>query len=78
MKSSFRNAYYNSLNLAKKIALSPSHFHPSKHRCLQVLIDKSCEIAITTVKEFIQEYNFAEVGICAFLAKGICRFMKRH
>ena|SRR3989338_1310223 len=61
-----RNAYYNSLNLAKENGIKSVSFPSISTGVYRFPIDKAAKIAITTVKEFIQEYNFAEVRFVLF------------
>ena len=61
-----RNAYYNSLNLAKENGIKSVSFQSISTGVYRFPIDKAAKIAITTVKEFIQEYNFAEVRFVLF------------
>lgn len=61
-----RNAYYNSLNLAKENSIKSISFPSISTGVYRFPIDKAAKIAITTVKEFIQEYNFAEVRFVLF------------
>ncbi|MEK6764620.1 MAG: O-acetyl-ADP-ribose deacetylase [Planctomycetota bacterium] len=61
-----RNAYYNSLNLAKENSIKSISFPSISTGVYRFPIVKAAKIAITTVKEFIQEYNFAEVRFVLF------------
>lgn len=61
-----RNAYYNSLNLAKENSIKSISFPSISTGVYRFPIDKAAKIAITTVKEFIQKYNFAEVRFVLF------------
>ena len=61
-----RNAYYNSLNLAKENGINSISFPSISTGVYRFPIDKAARIALTTVKEFIQEYNFAEVRFVLF------------
>ena len=66
-----RNAYYNSLNLAKKNGIKSISFPSISTGVYRFPIDKAAGIALTTVKEFIQEYNFAEVRFVLFSEKDL-------
>ena len=61
-----RNAYYNSLNLAKENGIKSISFPSISTGVYRFPIDKAARIALTTVIEFIQEYNFAEVRFVLF------------
>ena len=61
-----RNAYYNSLNLAKKNGIKSVSFPSISTGVYRFPIDKAARIALTTVKEFIQEYNFEEIRFVLF------------
>jgi len=60
------NAYYNSLNLAKKNNIKSISFPSISTGVYQFPIDKAARIALTTVKEFILEHNFVEVRFVLF------------
>jgi O-acetyl-ADP-ribose deacetylase (regulator of RNase III) len=66
-----RNAYYNSLNLAKKNGIKSISFPSISTGVYRFPIDKAARIALTTVKEFIQEYNFVEVRFVLFSEKDL-------
>ena len=66
-----RNAYYNSLNLAKKNGIKSISFPSISTGVYRFPIDKAAGIALTTVKEFIQEYNFVEVRFVLFSEKDL-------
>jgi O-acetyl-ADP-ribose deacetylase (regulator of RNase III) len=66
-----RNAYYNSLNLAKENGIKSISFPSISTGVYRFPIDKAVRIALTTVKEFIQEYNFAEVRFVLFSEKDL-------
>jgi O-acetyl-ADP-ribose deacetylase (regulator of RNase III) len=66
-----RNAYYNSLNLAKENGIKSISFPSISTGVYRFPIDKAARIALTTVKEFIQEYNFAEVRFVLFSEKDL-------
>ena len=61
-----RNAYYNSLNLAKRNNIKSVSFPSISTGVYRFPIDKAARIALATVKEFILEYNFAEVRFVLF------------
>lgn len=60
------NAYYNSLNLAKKKGLKSVSFPSISTGVYRFPIDKAARIALTTVKRFLQEYNFEEIRFVLF------------
>ena len=66
-----RNAYYNSLNLAKKNGIKSISFPSISTGVYRFPIDNAAKIALTTVKEFIQEYNFVEVRFVLFSEKDL-------
>ena len=66
-----RNAYCNSLNLAKKNGIKSISFPSISTGVYRFPIDKAARIALATVKEFIQEYNFAEVRFVLFSKKDL-------
>ena len=66
-----RNAYYNSLNLAKKNGIKSISFPSISTGVYRFPIDKAAGVALTTVKEFIQEYNFVEVRFVLFSEKDL-------
>lgn len=66
-----RNAYYNSLNLAKKNGIKSISFPSISTGVYRFPIDKAARIALTTVKEFIQEYTFVEVRFVLFSEKDL-------
>ncbi|MHC4320885.1 MAG: O-acetyl-ADP-ribose deacetylase [Planctomycetota bacterium] len=66
-----RNAYYNSLNLAKENGIKSISFPSISTGVYRFPIDKAARIALTTVREFIQEYNFAEVRFVLFSEKDL-------
>ncbi len=61
-----RNAYYNSLNLAKKSNIKSISFPSISTGVYRFPIDKAARIALSTVKEFLQEYNFEDVRFVLF------------
>lgn len=66
-----RNAYYNSLNLAKENGIKSISFPSISTGVYRFPIDKAARIALTTVKEFIQKYNFVEVRFVLFSEKDL-------
>ncbi len=64
-----RNAYYNSLNLAKENGIKSISFPSISTGVYRFPKDKAVKIALTTVREFIQEYNFEEVRFVLFSEK---------
>ncbi len=66
-----RNAYYNSLNLAKENGIKSISFPSISTGVYRFPIDKAARIALTTVKEFIQEYSFVEVRFVLFSEKDL-------
>jgi len=66
-----RNAYYNSLNLAKKNGIKSISFPSISTGVYRFPIDKAARIALTTAKEFIQVYNFIEVRFVLFSEKDL-------
>jgi len=65
------NAYYNSLNLAKKNGIKSISFPSISTGVYRFPIDKAARIALTTVKEFIQGYHFVEVRFVLFSEKDL-------
>ncbi len=65
-KQLLRNAYYNSLNLAKKNGIKSVSFPSISTGVYRFPIDKAARIALITVKEFLQEYNFEEIRFVLF------------
>ncbi|MGR3303910.1 MAG: O-acetyl-ADP-ribose deacetylase [Candidatus Scalindua sp.] len=61
-----RNAYYNSLNLAKENGIKSISFPSISTGVYRFPIDKAAKIALTTVKEFIKKHNFEEVRFVLF------------
>jgi O-acetyl-ADP-ribose deacetylase (regulator of RNase III) len=66
-----RNAYYNSLNLAKKNGIKSISFPSISTGVYRFPIDKAARIALATVRDFIQEYNFVEVRFVLFSEKDL-------
>jgi len=61
-----RNAYYNSLNLAKENGIKSISFPSISTGVYRFPIDKAARIALTTVKEFIREHSIEEVRFVLF------------
>ncbi len=61
-----RNAYYNSLDLAREKGIKSVSFPSISTGVYRFPIDKASRIAINTVKEFVQEHNFVEVRFVLF------------
>ncbi len=61
-----RNAYYNSLNLAKEKGIKSVSFPSISTGVYRFPIDKASRIALNTVKEFLQKHNFVEVRFVLF------------
>ncbi len=61
-----RNAYYNSLNLAREKGIKSVSFPSISTGVYRFPIDKASRIAVNTVKEFVQEHNFVEVRFTLF------------
>ncbi len=61
-----RNAYYNSLNLAKEYGIKSISFPSISTGVYRFPIDKAAKIALTTVKEFVQEHKLEEVRFVLF------------
>ncbi len=66
-----RNAYYNSLNLAKENGIKSVSFPSISTGVYRFPIDKAVRIALATVREFIQEHNFVEVRFVLFSEKDL-------
>jgi O-acetyl-ADP-ribose deacetylase (regulator of RNase III) len=66
-----RNAYYNSLNLAKENGIKTISFPSISTGVYRFPIDKAARIALTTVKEFIQEHKLEEVRFVLFSEKDL-------
>ena len=66
-----RNAYYNSLNLAKKNGIKSVSFPSISTGVYRFPIDKAARIALATVKEFLQKYNFEEIRFVLFSEKDL-------
>jgi O-acetyl-ADP-ribose deacetylase (regulator of RNase III) len=61
-----RNAYYNSLDLAREKGIKSVSFPSISTGVYRFPIDKASRIALNTVKEFVQEHNFVEVRFTLF------------
>ena len=61
-----RNAYYNSLNLAREKGIKSVSFPSISTGVYRFPIDKASRIALNTVKEFLQKHNFVEVRFVLF------------
>ncbi len=61
-----RNAYYNSLDLAREKGIKSVSFPSISTGVYRFPIDNASRIAINTVKEFVQEHNFVEVRFVLF------------
>ncbi|MFQ5713730.1 MAG: O-acetyl-ADP-ribose deacetylase [Candidatus Scalinduaceae bacterium] len=61
-----RNAYYNSLDLAREKGIKSVSFPSISTGVYRFPIDKASKIALNTVKEFVQEHNFVEVRFVLF------------
>ena len=66
-----RNAYYNSLNLARKNGIKSISFPSISTGVYRFPIDKAARIALTTVKKFLQECNFEEIRFVLFSEKDL-------
>ncbi len=60
------NAYYNSLNLAKKNGIKSVSFPSISTGVYRFPIEKAAGIALTTVKKFLQECYFEEIRFVLF------------
>jgi len=68
-----RNAYINSLALAQKHGIKSVSFPSISTGVYRFPIDKAARIALTTVKEFLQEndFNFEEIRFVLFSQKDL-------
>ncbi len=66
-----RNAYYNSLTLAKEYGIPSVSFPSISTGVYRFPINKAARIAIATVKKFLQEYNFKEIRFVLFSEKDL-------
>jgi O-acetyl-ADP-ribose deacetylase (regulator of RNase III) len=64
-----RNAYYNSMNLAKENGIKSISFPSISTGVYRFPKERAVKIALTTVKEFIQEYCFEEIRFVLFSKK---------
>ncbi len=60
------NAYYNSLNLAKKNGIKSVSFPSISTGVYRFPIEKAAGIALTTVKKFLQKCYFEEIRFVLF------------
>ncbi len=65
------NAYYNSLNLARKKGIKSVSFPSISTGVYRFPIDKAARIALATVKKFLQKYNFEEIRFVLFSEKDL-------
>ncbi len=61
-----RNAYYNSLNLAKENEIKSISFPSISTGVYRFPKERAVQIALTTALEFIQEYDFEEIRFVLF------------
>ena len=61
-----RNAYYNSLNVAKENGIKSISFPSISTGVYRFPKERAVKIALGTVREFVQEYSFAEVRFVLF------------
>jgi O-acetyl-ADP-ribose deacetylase len=61
-----RNAYYNSLNLAREKGIKSVSFPSISTGVYRFPIDKASRIALTTVREFTRKHKFVEVRFVLF------------
>ena len=66
-----RNAYYNSLDLAKKNGIRTVSFPSISTGVYRFPIDNAARIALTTVKGFIEKNNFEEIRFVLFSDKDL-------
>ncbi len=66
-----RNSYYNCLNLAKENGIKSISFPSISTGVYRFPIEKAARIALTTVKEFIQEHKLEEVRFVLFSEKDL-------
>ncbi len=60
------NAYFNSLALANRNRIHSVSFPSISTGVYRFPIDKAARIALTTVRRFLQEYNFEEIRFVLF------------
>ncbi|MEW5899391.1 MAG: O-acetyl-ADP-ribose deacetylase [Bacillota bacterium] len=65
------NAYFNSLALAKKHGIRSLSFPSISTGAYRFPIDQAARIALTTVRDFLQEHEFAEVRFVLFSEKDL-------
>ena len=61
-----RNAYYNSLDVAKENGIKSISFPSISTGVYRFPKERAVKIALGTVREFVQEYSFAEVRFVLF------------
>ena len=61
-----RNAYYNSLDVAKENGIKSISFPSISTGVYKFPKERAVKIALGTVREFVQEYSFAEVRFVLF------------
>ncbi len=61
-----RNAYYNSLKIAKERNIKSVSFPSISTGVYRFPIDKAARIALNTIKEFVQGYTFVEIRFVLF------------
>ena len=66
-----RNAYYNSLNVAKENGIKAISFPSISTGVYRFPKERAVKIALGTVREFVQEYNFEEVRFVLFSDKDL-------
>jgi len=66
-----RNAYFNSLALAQKHGIRSLSFPSISTGAYRFPIDQAARIALTTVRDFLQEHEFAEVRFVLFSEKDL-------
>lgn len=66
-----RNAYFNSLALAKKHGIRSLSFPSISTGAYRFPIEQAARIALTTVRDFLQEHEFAEVRFVLFSEKDL-------
>lgn len=66
-----RNAYFNSMALAQKHGIRSLSFPSISTGAYRFPIDQAARIALTTVRDFLQEHEFAEVRFVLFSEKDL-------
>ncbi|MEW6426131.1 MAG: O-acetyl-ADP-ribose deacetylase [Bacillota bacterium] len=66
-----RNAYHNSMSLAKKQGIRSLSFPSISTGAYRFPIEKAARIALTTVRDFLKEHEFAEVRFVLFSEKDL-------